>query len=295
MKQTVKPKIKLYKAEQAKACMPYAITQQQRQYEVAYQRAAEFSLHKAVEFELAQLFNDSQFAVDINLCSHSTLQSWLGEAKRVFFKSTVFEPIDSDAYIALDYKSAHRMADLCLGGDLSQPSTMIVDKSPPELSLSESRICARLLQKQVQGIQELLFKERACLLAEPCSTNNLPSAVNYLAFKVRLILDNDVISWFIWLPVAFFSHANNKAEAIEQPQYLNMSKSHEFLVQGRVEMAQKKVTLKQLKAALNGEILAIELSEPAPFKLGKDTIFTGQIVEQDAALTFQIINNFNKE
>ena len=294
MKQFVKPKIKLFKAEQGKEFRPYAITQQQRQYEIAHQRAGEFSLHKAIEFELGQLFNDSQFAVDINLCSHSTLQSWLAEAKRVFFKSAVFEPIDADAYIALDYTSAHRMADLCLGGDLSQANKTVAEEPPAELTRTESRICARLLQKQVQGIQELIFKERACLLAEPCSTNNLPSAVNYLAFKVRLILDNDVISWFIWLPVAFFSQPQSEHDE-QQTHLLNMEKSSQFLVRGHVEMARKKVTLRQLKAALNGEVLPIQLSEPASFKLGNKTFFTGQIVQQDASLTFQITDNTNKE
>ncbi|MFP3458291.1 FliM/FliN family flagellar motor switch protein, partial [Psychrobacter sp. SIMBA_152] len=61
-----------------------------------------------------------------------------------------------------------------------------------------------------------------------------------------------------------------------------------FAVQGQIEMAKKKVTLKQLKACVAGGVLPIELNEAALFNLAHKQIFKGQVVEQETGLAFQI-------
>jgi hypothetical protein len=330
-------KSKLIKAEQASKLTVLPLTLEQRIHEAAVKSAANVNLNKVLEIELAKLFNDSNFSINVTPCSYSAIYSWFNEAPRVFVKSASFVPEDEDTYLSFDYQSAHRMADLCLGGVLnsvnqktpvttsdqddraesddssvqgdkaesddssaqddkaksdeisgSDENPLPVDKPKSELSATEARICGRLLQRQIQGIQYLLFKERGSLAAEICKDEAIPNSLNHLAFKVRLILDEEVISWFIWLPVSFFSNAKLANGQSNDAQPLSMACSHRFLVNGRIEMASKRVTLKQLKACMNGAILPIELNTPALFKLGKTTFLKGQVAEQDANLTFQV-------
>ncbi|WP_159817218.1 flagellar motor switch protein FliM [Colwellia sp. 20A7] len=322
---------KLIKAEQASKLAVLPLTLEQRIHEAAVKSAANVNLNKVIEIELAKLFNDSSFSIEVTPCSYSAIYSWFNEAPRVFVKSASFVPEDEDTYLSFDYQSANRMADLCLGGVLNpvskktpddssaadessatddssaaddssatddssaadDSSTTVdnsasVERSKSELSATEARICGRLLQRQIQGIQYLLFKERGSLAAEICKDKAIPNSLNHLAFKVRLILEAEVISWFIWLPVSFFSTSKVTHGHNTDAQPLSMACSHKFIVKGCVEMASKKVTLKQLKACMNGAILPIELNTPALFKLGKTTFLKGQVAEQDANLTFQI-------
>ena len=313
MNKMSQPKKKLIKAEFAGAFEALPLTLEQRLHSEAIKAAGHIKLNKVLEIELAQLFNDGQFSIEVSQCSHSVIQSWFNELPRVFVKCQSLVPKDEDVFLALDYKSAHRMSDLCLGGALKktnqdiseseqktneqQAESVQADESPYELSMTETRICGRLLQKQVQGIQQLLFKERSSLMGEICKDEPMPNILDYLTFKVRLILDAEIISWFIWLPVSFFqkSKVPSRVEKTHSYNTLPMTQSHRFVVKGNVEMAMKKVTLKQLKACLKGAILPIELHEPALFKLGKTTFFKGQIAEQDTNLTFQITEIPNKE
>ena len=286
---------KLIKAEEASKFAVLPLTLEQRIHEAAVKSAANINLNKVLELELAKLFNDSNFSIEVTSGSYSAIYSWFNESPRVFVKSASFVPEDEDTYLSIDYQSAHRMADLCLGGEINTVNkTASIDNPTSELSVTEARICGRLLQRQIQGIQYLLFKERGSLAAEICKDEPIPNSLNHLAFKVRLILKEEVISWFIWLPVSFFSAPKLSDGRAKDAQPLSMACSPRFIINGRVEMASKKVTLKQLKACMNGAILPIELNTPALFKLGKTTFLKGQVAEQDANLTFQVTDILEK-
>ncbi|MCQ8877496.1 FliM/FliN family flagellar motor switch protein [Pseudoalteromonas shioyasakiensis] len=294
MKNFRRPMAKLITANMAEALETLPLTIEQRAYSAAVKSAANVKLNKALELELAQLFNDSQFSIEVNSCSYSAVKVWFEELPRVFVKGASLIPADEEVFLALDCQSAHRVADLCLGGVLNPAmSSDAVDDLPHELSVTETRICGRLLQRQVQGIQQLLFKERSSLLGELCKSDFLPDPLDYLVFKVRLVLDTEVVSWYIWLPVSFFNNIQLSQSVTNiGGSTLSMHNSHLFPVKGSIEMAAKKVTLKQLKACMNGAILPIELHDPALFKLGNKVFFSGQVAEQDTNLTFQITNIF---
>ncbi|MGE6461012.1 MULTISPECIES: FliM/FliN family flagellar motor switch protein [Pseudoalteromonas] len=291
MSKTLSAKAKLIKAKDSEHITPFALTLEQRAYEHAQQKAAQINVNirKALELELAQLFNDSRFDVEISPCSHSTINSWFKESPRIFLACPLFAPTQGEAFLALDFQSAHKTADLCLGGQFNNSDNSSHDYSPTtnELSATESRICGRLLQRQVQGIQGLLFRERSALLGEIQKSHALPEALQYLAFKVRFILETQVISWFLWLPISFFCAADSEQDPASSDT-LNTDMWTQFAVQGQIEMAKKKVTLKQLKACVAGGVLPIELNEAALFNLGHKQIFKGQVVEQEAGLAFQI-------
>ncbi|MDN3484784.1 FliM/FliN family flagellar motor switch protein [Pseudoalteromonas sp. APC 3224] len=291
MSKTLNAKTKLIKAKNSEHITPFALTLEQRAYEQAQQKAAHINVNirKTLELELAQLFNDSRFDVEISPCSHSVINSWFKESPRIFLACPLFTPTQGEAYLALDYQSAYKTADLCLGGQFNNVNSteQVSDEVNNELSSTESRICGRLLQRQVQGIQGLLFRERSALLGEIQKSHTLPEALQYLAFKVRFILENQVISWFLWLPISFFCAADSEQDSANS-NTLNTDMWAQFAVQGQIEMAKKKVTLKQLKACVAGGVLPIELNEAALFNLGHKQIFKGQVVEQETGLAFQI-------
>ncbi|MBE0359879.1 MULTISPECIES: FliM/FliN family flagellar motor C-terminal domain-containing protein [Pseudoalteromonas] len=300
MRKNVNFRPKLIKAKDSEDVTSFPLTLEQRVLDYAAKKADEVkvNMRKVFELELAQLFNDTRFDIDISQCNHSVIRSWFKESPRIFIESPLFVPEEDFAYLALDYKSAHKTADLCLGGQFNSlnPSSDEDVELPAELSSTENRICCRLLQRQIQGMQNLLFKERSTLLGEVQKYEELPDPLNYLAFKVRFILENEVISWFLWLPITFFSDKTKTISHKESnAEHLSMDAWPQFAVQGKIEMAKKKVTLKQLKECMNGKILPIELNEPALFKLGNKNIFKGQVVEQDTGLAFQITELTNKE
>lgn len=297
-KSNVRPK--LIKAKDATSFTAFPLTLEQRILDHAIKKADEMkvNMRKVFELELAQLFNDTRFNVDITQCSKGVIESWFKESPRIFIECPLFVPDEDSAYLALDYKSAHKTADLCLGGQFNSlnPSADESVELPAELSSTENRICCRLLQRQVQGLQKLLFRERSALLGEVQKYEKHPNPLNYIAFKVRFILENEVISWFLWLPISFFSeNKQNIKDKSTSPENISMNAWPQFSVQGKIEMANKKVTLKQLKKCMDGELLPIELNELALFKLGKKNIFKGQVVEQDSGLAFQITELTNKE
>lgn len=284
-------KSKLIKANDTGTFAAFPLTLEQRILDYAAKKADEIkvNMRKVFELELAQLFNDTRFDVDIAQCSQGVIESWFNESPRIFIECPLFVPKEESAFLALNFKSAHKTADLCLGGQFNglSPSVDEAAELPAELSSTENRICCRLLQRQVQGIQNLLFRERSALLGEVQKYEALPNSLKYIAFKVRLILENEVISWFLWLPIAFFYNKTSTHEN-DRTEKLDMGVWPEFPVQGKIEMAKKKVTLKQLKACMGGELLPIELNELALFKLGNKNLFKGQVVEQDTGLAFQI-------
>lgn len=291
---------KLIKAEDSASFTAFPLTLEQRVLEHAAKKADEVkvNMRKVFELELAQLFNDTRFDIDISQCSQGVIESWFKESPRIFIECPLFVPDEDSAYLALDYKSAHKTADLCLGGQFNSLNTSSEEPTelPGELSSTENRICCRLLQRQVQGMQNLLFRERSALLGEVQKYEELPNSLNYIAFKVRFILENEVISWFLWLPISFFNEKRFSAkDKNKSPEGIAIDSWPQFAVQGKIEMAKKKVTLKQLKECMNGQLLPIELNELALFKLGKKNIFKGQVVEQDSGLAFQITELTNKE
>lgn len=290
---------KLVKAKYAENFTAFPLTLEQRLLEHAVKRAeeAKTNIRKVFELELAQLFNDTRFEIDITQCNHSLIRSWFREAPRIFIECPLFVPNEDFAYLALDFKSAHKAADLCLGGEFNGANNSADEnvEIPTEMSSTEGRICSRLLQRQVQGLQKLLFEERSALLGEVQKNDDLPNELNYLAFKVRFILEHEVVSWFLWIPISFFTEKVTILNESNTLPPLPMDTWTNFLVQGKIEMAKKKVTLKQLKECMQGKELPIELNESALFKLGEKNIFKGQVVEQETGLAFQITESSNNE
>jgi len=135
-KSNVRPK--LIKAKDAESFTAFPLTIEQRTLDHAIKRADEIkvNMRKVFELELAQLFNDTRFEVDINQCSKGVIESWFNESPRIFIKCPLFVPDEDSAYLALDYKSANKTADLCLGGQFNSlnPSAEESVELPTELS-----------------------------------------------------------------------------------------------------------------------------------------------------------------
>ncbi|HEX5793010.1 MAG TPA: FliM/FliN family flagellar motor switch protein [Rheinheimera sp.] len=279
-------------AAQAGHCQPFALTLDQRRFGQASATAKRRlpELAQALETELSRLLTDVEFSIELSLCQGTGLDSWLAEPGRLLLQCPVLVPNDSYCYLALDYTGVHHLADLSLGGQLSK---VLPADDKPDFSASELRICSRIAQRQLQAIQQFLFKEQSALPATAVKQQLEPVRYQYLPLKVRLLLDTDAISWFLWLPLAFFSAAQQNS-AINSSA-VDISPWTQVPVQCRVEMARKKVSLRQLQACLNGEILALELNAAMLFQLNHTSLFLGKVAEEANGLVFQITDIVNKE
>lgn len=277
---------KLLKGKAAQAAQAYALTREQRYYEKARWEAKErlAELRQVTELELAQLLNETDFSLELSITSGASLKSWLEEKGRLLMQSTLFLPQEGEAYIALDHSSAHHIADLCLGGQLNR-DVDIGDKS--ELSTTELRIAGRLLQRHCQCLEERFFKERSAMIGQQVKGDSFPNPYDYLVVKVRLLMQEDIVSWFVWLPITFFTSTFSRFDS-GKPVALDMSGWPGIPVQGVVQMARQTVTLRQLKRCLAGEVMPIELAEQPAFKLNGKALYKGQVAEQDSKLAFQI-------
>ena len=80
----------LLKGEQAAVLQPYALTAQQRHFEMASQvaRSKLTDYGNALQVELGRMLRDVEFSLDVNLCSSVGLDQWLAEPGVLLLDST---------------------------------------------------------------------------------------------------------------------------------------------------------------------------------------------------------------
>lgn len=281
--------VSLIKATQAVSLPEYPLTLEQQLYQSAVSVVRErlTELTSMLQVELSRLIHDVDFVVDVQLCQANNLQSWLAEKGRFLLSSSVLIPQDDFGYLAMDYVSLHHLVDLSLGGELTRQPDV---KEKADLSRSELRVTSRLLQKQLQALQVLLFNEASAFPANLIPLSQSPKGLRYVALKVRLVLQQEVLSWYLWLPVTFFVAERVAAftESLAEPA-LDMSQWPHIPVQGQVQMASRKVSLSLLQECVDKEsILPLDMASDMLLKLNNKSLFVGRIAEEGSALVFQI-------
>ena len=280
-------KSKLIPADKAAEFPVFPLTQEHRRFEQSVERARTLlsDLRQVIDSELKHLINGISLEVDINLCQGNSLDIWLKESARLMMGCPLVNDSDEQTYLAMDYISAHHLADICLGGEISQS---LDPASCVELSATECRVAGRLLHRTTLALQQRLSGDKSALPALRIEKMMAPASYIYLPFKVRVLLEHDALSWFLWLPSTMFvapeeaEISRDKAPIMSDDQWLK------FPVKGRVEMASKSISLSQLNACLNGAVLPIEMSKEAVFKLDKQVLLKGRVAEQDNSLAFQV-------
>lgn len=281
--------VSLIKAAQAVSLPEYPLTSEQQLYQraVSVVRERLTELTSMLQVELSRLIHDVDFVVDVQLCQANNLQSWLAEKGRFLLSSSVLIPQDDFGYLAMDYVSLHHLVDLSLGGELTRQPDV---KEKADLSRSELRVTSRLLQKQLQALQIQLFNEASAFPAQLIPLSQSPKSLRYVALKVRLVLQQEVLSWYLWLPVSFF--ATERASAFtgsSAEPALDMSQWPHIPVQGQVQMASRKVSLSLLQECVDKEsILPLDMASDMLLKLNNKSLFVGRIAEEGSALVFQI-------
>lgn len=277
------------KAAQAVSLPEYPLTLEQQLYQSAVNVVRErlTEITSTLQLELSRLIHDVDFVVDVQLCQANNLQSWLAEKGRFLLSSSVLIPQDDFGYLAMDYVSLHHLVDLSLGGELTRQPDV---KEKADLSRSELRVTSRLLQKQLQALQMLLFNEASAFPANLIPLSQSPKGLRYVALKVRLVLQQEVLSWYLWLPVTFFVAERVAAftGSLAEPA-LDMSQWPNIPVQGQVQMASRKVSLSLLQECVDKEsILPLDMASDMLLKLNNKSLFVGRIAEEGSALVFQI-------
>lgn len=283
---------KIVKAAHSSA-VPYALTAEQRRFNQAQQvvKSRLADIAKALQIELGRLLTDVAFDIDVQLASGVGLENYLAEPGVLTLDSSL--PLDEEraCFMTIDHQAVHNMADLCLGGQLTDKNQI---EAKPEFSSSETRICCRLLQKQAQALLQLFCNCRQALTAHLYKQQLPLSAFAYLPLKVRLLLAQDAVSWFLWLPAALFLPDVEESPLPEAGLLLSAQDWQHIPLRGRVEMARKQVRLAQLQRWVAGDMLPIDLNEPMDFRLGDQLLFQGAVAEEGTQLMFQISHKQEK-
>jgi flagellar motor switch protein FliM len=279
--------VKLIPAAQTEHYPLFPLTQEQRYFEQAIEKSRAMlpEVRRVINGELKQLISGINFEVDINVCQGSSLDLWLKEPGRLMLACALLTGEGDQAYLAMDHLSAHQLADLCLGGEISKSADNLIRS---ELSATERRVAGRLLHRTTLALQQRLLATKSALPAQQIEKPACPPSFVYLPFKVRIVMDSEVLSWFLWLPVGLFIDTSKIIEKHSNTSLLTDEQWLQFPVKGRIEMARKSISLSQLKACLKGQILPIEMSAEAIFKLDKKVLFKGRIAEENNSLAFQI-------
>lgn len=284
---TSRPSAKLLKQPTPEQYQPLCLTLDERNYQKAIQQShlLEEELITALTQELKRLIHNTELTVEINLCQGTGLDQWLHEPQRLLLESMVLLPTENHAYMGMDYQTIHQLASLSLGGEFDHQINL-GDKD--KLTPTEQRICQRSLKCQIKAIQRLLFNEDSALPASIVQHSMEQFLFRFVTFKVRLLIGNDSLCWYLWLPVDFFSVESLPAKAMERHNIFAEDFWQKLPVIGQVEMGRCTIGLKQLSSYINGQVMPFTLHNDMVFSLNKTPLFNGKVVEDENRLHFQI-------
>ncbi|MDF0535721.1 FliM/FliN family flagellar motor switch protein [Shewanella sp. A32] len=276
----------LIRGENADVLQVFPLTRDQR----CQQRAVSAFGESKAEFKevlqkaLSQLISGLSFEVEMALCQGWGVDFLFSETDKLMMGCELPAANNAKAYMTIDHLAIRHLADLCLGGKISRQA-----ESPRELTITELRIAIRTCNRLMGSIQELVRGHKSLPMAEPLKQPQALKPFSYLILKVRILLDEDVISWFLNLPVELFPLEADHSPALTPSELpLLQTQWPQFPVKGRVVMAEKKVNVRQLQQLLQGEFMPISLQDSASFRLGGKQLFSGKVAQEDGQLAFQV-------
>ncbi|KFZ38181.1 hypothetical protein HR45_06690 [Shewanella mangrovi] len=277
---------RLLSGEHAASALPFPLTHEQRDQQKALHEADRLrsEIKEMLMVELQQLINGLSFEMDIVRCQGSAMDTWLNECSPLMMRMDLAE-VERDAYMAMDHLAIHQLADLCLGGRMR--ATKNVDIS--ELTVTETRIALRVFQRVVRGLEYLFQGSRSGGVAEVMKQVTLPASHSAIIYKVRMLLDGDVISWFIWLPVAMVIPPSFSSLPYGEPTpVMDEDDWLAYPIKGRAVLLEKQINVKQLQQLLAGQFMPLSLQDDAHFRIGKRAMFSGKVAQEDGKLVFQV-------
>lgn len=276
----------LLRGERAALAARYPLTHEQREQQQAAFEADKLrpEIKEMLLTELQQLINGLSFDIEISRCQGSAMAAWLAEGKPLMMRMDL-DAIDSDAYMAMDYLAIQQLANLCLGGRVNAKAS----DADSELTITESRIALRIFSRLLHGLEYLLRGNRSGGVAEVMKSPTLPETHTAVVYKIRMVLDGEVISWFIWLPVAMIIQPTLLASVeVDSQPVMAADAWQRYPVKGRAVLLEKQINVRQLQQLLGGQFMPLSLQDNANFRIGKQQMFTGKVAQEDGKLVFQV-------
>jgi flagellar motor switch protein FliM len=279
---------KLIRGEQAEIAKPFFVIKQRREFDVAASTAKRLlpDIASGIQSEIRKIVNDSAIGIDVTLCTGGGLDTWLSESDTLVLESAIGVPVETSCYMAMDHGFVSQLADLCLAGQASEPNEFA---ERGEFSVTEVRVCSRVMVRQIGVIQRFLFGKQAVLPAMQTKTRIEEEKYQFITLKIRFFMqDTDVLSWYLWVPREFFSNECIRVEEESDVPAVNIDRWTEIPVQSVIEMARKRVSVNQLKSFLKGEILPLDLHESMQMRIDSQLFFRGKVAEEGNSLVYQI-------
>ncbi len=245
---------------------------------------------RSFELCLSRILNDNEVVVDVKLCSGTIMEEWYTDQTKLRVTCEIEGAESASAHVAVDYSSVFQLATISFGGSNVKGE----DEERKGLTPAEKRVGLRFAMAQISALQKTLKPSSVCMPVEEVNSFEGHTHYEHMIFKIRASLSGVVVSWYIWLPVTLFISSDNMAEHSDTTPLMNAGDWRKLPVKCDIELARRKSDVKELKQFLAGDLIPIELREPALLSLGDHVFFEGNVLENEHSLNFKVERNCAK-
>lgn len=241
---------------------------------------------RAIEEALSRVLNENDVIVDLNLCTGAGIEEWYTDPHKLRVKSEIEGGNPSEAFAVIDFDTVFQLATISFGGVNRDSDGEYEDKK--ELTPSERRVGLRFASAQISALQKVLFPSGASMPVEHVNAFELNNEYEQLIFKVRASLSNQMVSWYLWLPVTLFVAEPTESTDISHSPLMAQDDWQSLPVKCSIELAKCTVSIKELEQFISGSLMPIELNDTAILSLGNMILFDGKVLEDEKNLHFKV-------
>ncbi|MGL4754569.1 MAG: FliM/FliN family flagellar motor switch protein [Aeromonadaceae bacterium] len=189
------------------------------------------------------------------------------------------------AWLAISAPHLYRLAILFFGGSPLQQDQTINVKAATE---TEQRLLLRLAQHQLDILSDLLGEPEDRWELNLVGSEALPFSQIWLCSEGTLLLGEHDSQFWIWWPFA-----SKEMLALDGPAPASLGEQMcaalpAVPVRLRVVLSEFTLSLGELQQLQTGDLLPLEMAEPAPALIGHQSCFTGRLAERNGALVYQV-------
>lgn len=242
-------------------------------------------MERALESSLSRVLNDKETIVGLSLCTGNAVETWQSDQSSLRVKSDI-NGIGTSAFVMIDYDTVFQLATISFGG--SNSKNTVGEEERKELTPSEKRVGLRCVMTQISALQKVLLPDGAIMPTEEISTIDSNSTNEHLTFKVRASFSDEIVSWYIWLPVGLFVQQSVVPPSSHSEPLMVEDGWRELPVKCDIELARRMSNVIELEQFLAGQLMPIELKDIALLSLGKQALFEGKVLEDEENLHFKV-------
>ncbi len=189
------------------------------------------------------------------------------------------------AWLSIQAGQLYRLAILFFGGSPLQQDQAVTARTATE---TEQRLLLRLAQHQIDILSDFLGEPDDRWQLTLVGSEALPLQSAWLCSEGTLLLGEHDSQFSIWWPFGA-----KEPLALDGPAPVRVGEQlcaalPAVPVRLRVILSEFTLSLGELQQLQAGDLLPLEMAEPAPALVGHQSCFTGRLAERNGALVYQV-------